>query len=68
MIKIVKFRRAIACFRSGTFKIAIEQERYSKTNLDDIFNPICKHIIEDVFHFLLHCPAYSDLKSKYIKA
>ena len=55
-------------FRSGTFKIAIEQGRYSNIILDNRFCPICKDIIEYVYYFLLNCPAFSDLRRKYIQA
>ena len=44
----------------SNYKLMIETGRYEQTPLKDRFCPVCNSgIIEDEFHFLLHCPKYS---------
>ena len=44
----------------------IETGRYEQTPPKDRFCPVCNSgIIEDEFHFLLHCPKYSIPKEKF---
>ena len=44
----------------------IETGRYEQTPHKDRFCPVCNSgIIEDEFHFLLHCPKYSIPEGKF---
>ena len=67
-IKDVKFRIALSKFRTSSHDLAIEKGRY--INLDRN-NRVCNNcnlkLIENEYHFLLICPKYSELRSKYIK-
>ena len=41
-------------------------ERYDQTSHNDRFCPVCNSgMIEDEFHFLLHCPKYSIPREKF---
>ena len=51
--------------RTNNNKLMIETGRYNQTPHNDRFCPVCNSgIIEDEFHFLLHCPKYSIPREK----
>ena len=68
VIKVPKYRTALARFRTSSHTLAIEQGRFTN-------NPrstrICKNChfnqIESEYHFLLICPKYTDLRVKNLK-
>ena len=66
--KDAKFRIALSKFRTSSHDLAIEKGRY--INLDRN-NRVCNNcnlkLVENEYHFLLICPKYSELRSKYIK-
>ena len=52
--------------RTNNNKLMIETGRYNQTPHNDRFCPVCNSgIIEDEFHFLLHCPKYSISSKKF---
>ena len=52
--------------RTNNNKLMIETGRYNQTPHNDRFCPVCNSgIIEDEFHFLLHCPKYSIPREKF---
>ena len=52
--------------RIKNHKLMIETGRYNQTPHINSFFPVCNSgIIEDEFHFLLHCPKYSIPRKKY---
>ena len=52
--------------RINDHKLMIETARYNQTPHNDRFCPVCNSgIIEDEFHFPLHCPKYSIPRKKF---
>ena len=50
-------RKDLMKIRINNHKLMIETGRYNQTPHNDRFCPVCNSgIIEDEFHFLLHCP------------
>ena len=59
-------RKDLVKLRISKYKLMIETGRYEQTPHKDRFCPVCNSgIIEDEFHFLLHCPKYSIPKGKF---
>ena len=59
-------RKDLVKIRISNHKLMIETGRYNQTSRNDRFCPICNSgIIEDEFHFLLHCPKYSIPREKF---
>ena len=53
---ILTNRKDLVRIRISNHKLMIETGRYSQTPHNDRFCPVCNSgIIEDEFHFLLHC-------------
>ena len=51
--------------RISNHKLVIQTGRNNQTPPHDRFRPVCNAgIIEDEFHFLLHCPKYSVPREK----
>jgi hypothetical protein len=65
----IKYRTYLTRFRISAHDLAIERGRY--VNIDRI-NSIYKccniNVIENKYHFLLVCPAYSDLHKSYFNS
>ena len=54
--------------RCSSHKLIIEKGRYVNLERNQRVCSICNlNDIEDEFHFILRCPAYNDLKKKYLK-
>ena len=52
--------------RINNHKLMIETGKYNQTPHNDRFCAVCNSgIIEDEFHFLLHCPKYSIPSEKF---
>ena len=68
VIKEPKFRIALTRFRVSSHDLDIERGRYTYIHRN---NRTCKQCQlnqkETEYHFLLICPKYSDIRSKYIK-
>ena len=59
-------RKDLMKLRISKYKLMIETGRYEQTPHKDRFCPVCNSgIIEDEFHFLLHCPKYSIPREKF---
>ena len=57
----------VSCqIRISNHKLMVETGRYNQTPHNNRFCPVCNSgIIEDEFHFLLHCPKYSIPREKF---
>ena len=59
-------RKTLSRFRMSSHCLEIEVGRYSNIPLNDRMCKLCSnHQVESEYHFLLHCPLYSDLRQKY---
>ena len=66
-VDIHKYRRCLATFRFSAHNLMIETGRYKNISRENRFCWYCECIVEDELHFLLVCPLYKDIRSKYIK-
>ena len=68
-VTVRKFRFALARLRTSSHRLKIEAGRWAKPTRKLIAERLCFlcNTLEDKFHFILECPAYSNLRSKYIK-
>lgn len=64
-----KFRRCITAYiDQNLFLLSIESGRYKTIARNKRRCTFCNHNeIEDVFHFVLTCPLYNSLRSRYIQ-
>ena len=54
--------------RCSSHKLMIEKGRYLNLERNQRVCSMCNlNDIEDEFHFILRCPAYNDLRKKYLK-
>ena len=68
-MSIRKFRHSIAKFRTSSHHLEVETGRYHNIDINLRTCKLCNdNVIEDEVHFLLCCPAYSDLRTQYIPA
>ena len=66
LIRNLTNREDLVKIRRSNHKLVIETGRYNQTPHNDRFCPVCfSGIIEDEFHFLLHCPKYSIPREKF---
>ena len=65
-IDVNKFRACLARFRSSSHSLMIEKGRH--LNIDKHFRTCiyCETQIEDEYHFVIICPLYAEIRSKYI--
>ena len=70
-IKDDKYRKALTKFRVSSHDLLIEKGRHLNISQDDRTCKYCTmNIIENeysLYHFLLVCPHYFDIKRKYLK-
>ena len=57
-------RRVASRFRMGVSLIMTHKLRFVQDR--DTVCPMCMEEEEDEIHFILHCPVYHDLRSKYL--
>lgn len=63
-----KFRHALSRFRISSHRLNIETGRYTNTPLNERVCIQCNmNQIESEFHFLLVCPKYRDLRTRFFK-
>ena len=63
-----KYKVALSKFRTSSHDLRIETRRYDNILQDQRLCISCNMgKVEDEFHFLLVCPKYRDLRSKYFK-
>ena len=62
------YKRYISRFRLVSHNLRIEHGRYYNESRFDRKCSLCNlNDVEDEYHFILVCPRYSELRSKYIK-
>ena len=67
--KIKKFRQSLTRLRVSSHRLEIEAGRWNKpiaTPLNDRKCKIC-NVLEDEYHFVIECPFYTELRTRYIK-
>ena len=71
IIKMSKVRAALTRFRCSSHVLNIEMGRRNGILLGDRLCAFCENngivVIEDEYHFLLHCPRYNTIREKYLK-
>ena len=71
IIKMSKVRAALTRFRCSSHVLNIEMGRRNGILLEDRLCAFCENnvfeVIEDEYHFLLHCPRYNTIREKYLK-
>jgi len=65
-LKHVKSRNALIRFRLGVSQLKIHKFRFARANVHNYDCPYCKDILETEIHFVLVCPAYTELRNYYI--
>lgn len=60
------FRDTLIRFRAGFSELYVHRYRFSKDTPLSFICPSCNEEDEDEVHFLIRCPAYEDLRQKYI--
>ena len=61
-------RCAVAQFWSGTLPLEIEIGRYSYVKLEEQICKVCEGgVVEDEFHFILHCEAYETERNNFFQ-
>ena len=64
------FKSALARFRCSSHSLEIELGRRHRELVEDRLCKTCQKVgsyaVEDEYHFLLSCPAYSSLRIKYL--
>ena len=66
VIDVSKFRTCLANFRNSCHCLMIEKGRHYGISRENRFCVYCESSIEDELHFLLCCPLYADIRTKYI--
>ena len=59
-------KRMVTMFRFGISDLFVHQYRYRNHNESDLTCPLCKSAIENEVHFVLCCPALSNLRKQLI--
>ena len=65
-VKNTSDRIAVTKFRLSNHKLMIEVGRYEDTPREERFCPFCPQVIENESHFMLICPIYSGLRTRYL--
>lgn len=65
-VTVRKFRNALAKLRSSSHDLEIEKGRYTNVQREDRKCRICNTVVESEYHFLLKCPAYMELRQRYL--
>ena len=53
-------------FRAGVSSLYVHRHRYSNDAPDSFICPSCKEEDEDEEHFLFRCPAYEEVRKRFI--
>ena len=61
---LIKFRLGTSCLKIHRFRFVANRD--ARPSLYDC--PFCSGVVEDELHFMFKCPAYNDLRIKYIPA
>ena len=66
-VDIDKHRVSLTRFRCSAHKLMAEEARYRGIERNMRICPLCSmNVVEDEYHFLLICPAYRELRKKYL--
>ncbi len=66
-ITVKKFRVALSRFRCSSHELFVETGRYVNIPRNNRICNICNvNAVEDEYHFLFICPAYENLRKKYL--
>ena len=65
-IRNIKNRIAMTKLRLSNHTLLIETGRHLKLEQTERVCPFCPNTIEDELHFLLHCPTYQGLRTKFL--
>ena len=69
-IRAVALRRILTKFRVSDHTLEIERGRRENVLMEDRLCTLCKRnnklVLEDEYHFMIHCPVYEELRSKYL--
>lgn len=68
MVDVSKFRRCLANFRCCAHNLMVEEGRYIGLFREQRTCPYCETCVEDEYHFMLVCPLYSHIRSKYLSS
>ena len=60
-------RHTVTKFRLGISNIKVHKYRYSNVTDRDLMCPFCKESEENEVHFKLTCPAYYNLRLRFIE-
>ena len=66
VLKVRKFRHALAQIRSGHHELEIETGRYNDVARVERLCKLCHVEIEDEIHFVLKCRVYNDLRIMHL--
>ena len=67
VLNLRKFRHSYAQFRTGVHDLEIERGRYRNVPRNERICKVCSdNKVEDEFHFILQCVAYSDIRTCFI--
>ena len=55
----------LAQFRMGVSRINTHKYRHSNKLPEEVNCPVCENTPESEIHFLLHCPIYRNLRTRY---
>ena len=66
VLKVRKFRHALAQIRSGHHELEIETGRYNDVARVERLCKLCHVEIEDEIHFILKCRVYNDLRIMHL--
>ena len=61
------YKKYITKLRLSSLDLEIERGRYNKIERSNRICQLCKNDVEDEYHFMLICPVFQDLRTKFIK-
>ena len=64
-VENVKHRQSLTRYRLSSHSLSIETGRHKSIKRDSRICPFCVDIVEDEVHFLLECPSYNTVETKY---
>ena len=66
VVKVRKYRRALASFRISSHRLQVEKGRHKKNARNERKCAVCQSEVEDEYHLLMVCPLYNDIRLTYI--
>ena len=62
-----QYQKLICKLRLSYHCLCIETGRYKNVPLEHRICPMCKSDVEDEYHVMFKCPAYNNLRKRYLK-